>query len=154
MRMKKIELTRGKFALVDDRDWEMLSKHKWYFMPIGYAARGVWDKETKKNYIVYMHRLIMGNPKGKCIDHINRDQLDNRRENLRICEHKENIRNGKLRSNNKSGHKGVFWDNTRQRWVGRITVNYKDIHLGSFKDKELAAMAYKTAAKKYFGDFA
>ena len=85
--MKEIPLTRGKFALVDDEDYEWLSQWKWYCSTTGYAVRGC------KNRILYMHREIAKTKPGMLTDHINRNKLDNRKENLRFCSHRENMKN-------------------------------------------------------------
>lgn len=94
--MKLIPLTQGKFAKVDDLDYEWLSKHKWYAQRnasdgLFYAARG---KRVNGRVIkIYMHRQITDCPPGKEVDHGNRDSLDNRRENIKVCTRKENLQN-------------------------------------------------------------
>jgi AP2 domain-containing protein/HNH endonuclease len=103
---------------------------------------------------VPLHRLIMNAPADKEVDHINGDTLDNRRCNLRICSHKENLRNQKLPKNSKSGYKGVTWYKRIKKWRSHIRLNKKQIHLGYFDDIKLAANAYNEAAIKYFGEFA
>jgi hypothetical protein len=107
------------------------------------------------------HRLVIEKSIGRhlkrseLVDHINGITNDNRLENLRICTHKENIRNSKLRAvNNKSGYRGVSWDSTRALWQASIKVDYKSIGLGRFKTKRAAAIAYNEAAQKFFGAFA
>jgi hypothetical protein len=96
-----------------------------------------------------LHRFLMGCPKGKVVDHINRDTTDNRKSNLRVCSHADNIRNGKLRTNNTTGHPGVE-KNAAGKWTARIKVNYKNLWLGSFSSKKDAIRARKTAEKIYF----
>ena len=150
--MKKIMLTQGKVAIIDNKDLELVSQYKWYFMGCGYAATRPWNKKTKTYSTIYMHRLLMGNPKDK-VDHINQNSLDNRRKNLRICSHAENIRNGKDRVNT-TGRRGVYLHHDGKKFTSKITVNYKQIHLGLFKTKDAAAKAYNKATKKYFGEFA
>ena len=106
--MKRIPLTQGKFALVDDEDFEALSQFKWRakHCPDGrrpeksskwYACRTEIRKrgpKAGKKKEVYMHRFLMDAPRGKVVDHLNGDGLDNRRANLRICTQKENLANG------------------------------------------------------------
>ena len=152
--MKKIELTKGKVALVDDDDFDELSKHKWCVSKDGnnfYAIRSI--KIDGKKRTVKMHRVIMQTPKGMDTDHIDHDGLDNRKENLRICTHTENLMNTGKYKNNVSGYKGVSWDNSRSKWKSQIKFNKKIIILGRFTDKEEAYKAYCEAAKKYHGEF-
>lgn len=150
--MKKIKLTRGKYALVDDDDYKLLINRKWYCNDNGYAAR-----EQRKNgnrYQQYMHREIIGAEKGQEVDHINRNRLDNRKENLRFCTRPENVMNSKKRIDNNSGYRGVFWRTRERKWVSRITINKKRIYTGSFDNKIEAAIAYNNSALKHFGQFA
>lgn len=96
--MKKIYLTGkrgiGKFAIVDDAYYQVLCKYKWNLDRDGYAYNVSRSKENWRNYVyVSMSRLIMDCPKGLEVDHLNRIRLDNRSNNLRICSHKENMKN-------------------------------------------------------------
>ena len=151
--MKEIKLTQNKVAIVDDEDFIYLSKHKWCCGD-GYAQRRNTIANSKST-AWKMHWEIMGKPeKGYNIDHINGDKLDNRRCNLRVCSGTENIRNRKTHSNNKSGYKGVWWRKDRHIWNAKIKVDDRIIHLGQFKNKEDAAIAYNNAAIKYHKKFA
>lgn len=151
--MKKIPLTRGKYALVDNEDFEYLNQWKWYCNS-GRACRTVslpGDCAKKRNRkVVYMHRLIMNDPKNMEVDHINSDPLDNRKSNLRICKMSDNKKNRLLNKNNKSGYKGVSWNERLGKWV--VVVQNK--HIGCFLDKELAARKYNEVALSLFGEFA
>lgn len=98
--MKLIPLTQGKFAKVDDADYEWLSQYNWYakkttaiysLYGLYYAARFQRIKKVKTT--IYMHREIANCPPGKEVDHINHDTLDNQRENLRCCTRAENMAN-------------------------------------------------------------
>lgn len=94
--MKRIELTRGKQTLVDDADYEVLSKYKWWANHAGndnfYAARMTpRDSQTGKQKMILMHREIMRTPLGLVVDHLNCDTLDNRRVNLKNCSARENV---------------------------------------------------------------
>ena len=101
-----------------------------------------------------MHYWILYPRNGKTVDHINGVTLDNRRCNLRLASHSENMRNTKLRKNNKTGYKGVCWDIVNKRYHVTIRYNGKKIFLGRFDNIIEAAKAYDDGAKKYFGDFA
>lgn len=143
-----IPLTKNKFALIDEGDFEKVNKYNWSMS--GEYAR---IKNTKNN--ICMHNLILGKlEKGFCIDHIDGDKLNNRKRNLRIATHSQNMKNKKLAKNNKTGYKGVHFCNTRQYFVARIAINKKRIVIGTFIDVIEAAKAYDKAAIKYHGEFA
>jgi hypothetical protein len=89
------------------------------------------------------------------MDHINRDACDNRRANLRLATHSENLVNSKKRRDGKTSQfKGVSWFKPIRSWRADITVNRKQINLGYFKDETSAARAYDEAAKAIYGEFA
>jgi hypothetical protein len=89
----------------------------------------------------------------KFVDHINRNTLDDRIENLRAATYEENMRNVTPKKNKPSQYLGVFLAEGKY-WVAQIHVNRKTIGLGYFKTQELAALAYNRAAVKYWGEFA
>ena len=104
----------------------------------------------RKQY--YIHRLIWLYHYGylpKEIDHINGIRTDNRIENLREVTTQENARNQKRSSINTSGIIGVSYFNPNKCWIAYITINYKHIHLGYFKNKEDAILARKEAEVEY-----
>lgn len=124
--MKEIQLTQGKVAKVDDEDFEWLSEYKWHLHSGGYASTKINGRP------VLMHRLIMDTPEGMDTDHINHDCLDNRRTNLKVCTHKENM-------NNRWDIKGgIVWESRRGHWVVRIQHRKKRVYYGSFDNKEQA----------------
>lgn len=146
--MFKIKLTKGFYAIVDEDDYKSLSKHKWCIGNHGYALRRV------DNRIVLMHRLICGATKGQMVDHINRRKLDNRRKNLRTASKQGNAANSKKRNyKSSSRYKGVTYIENSNKYLSRITVNYKTIRLGLYKSETEAARAYDEAAEDFFGDF-
>ncbi len=140
----------GKFALVDDDIYLQLSPYKWFYSPQGY----VWTY-----YPAYssggklMHRIIMGEPSGLTVDHRDRDPLNNQRSNLRTATYSEQNMNQRVRLNNTSGHRGVYWESRRKCW--RVCINYrkKQVHVGQFKDKQEAIAAYKAKALELYGEF-
>lgn len=87
-------------------------------------------------------------------DHIDRNELNNRKYNLRKCTKKDNNRNRSLPSNNTSGAMGVNWERRRNKWRSRIVVDEKEIYLGTFQNKEDAIKARLKAEAKYYGEFA
>lgn len=101
----------------------------------------------KNHWKEYLHRLIMEPPKGKVVDHINRNPLDNRRMNLRVVTIQQNLRNQK-RPNNTSGQNGVSFNKLSNRWEAYITTDYKRRNLGLFDKLEDAIKARKTAEKE------
>lgn len=152
MMTKMIPLTQGKFAKVDDEDYDRISQHKWSLSGI-YAARAT-SYLTGKRRTVMMHREIMSTPDGMETDHVNGDGLDNRRANLRICTHAENGRNRKAQDGSMSGYKGVSWIKRDRKWRAQIKVGGSLFFLGQSKNPIGCAVAYNEAAKKYFGKYA
>ena len=145
--MKKISLTQGQYAIVDDADYNYLnSLGSWHFDR--YAK-----KVTRKDGVIYMHRLLLSAKKGSYIDHINGNKLDNRRSNLRICTQQQNVHNSIGRKGT-SKYKGVSWDKRRNKWKAIIGHNYKRIELGRFNTEEQAAKAYNKKAKELHREYA
>lgn len=149
----KYFIIKNKRILVDDDDYEWLSKFKWNIGGNGY----VYTSPSKYAFIL-MHRLILNlsNKKKSIVDHINGNPLDNRKSNLRECHRSgENLANRrKQKGLYSSKYKGVSWGKSRQKWISSIGFKNKSISLGRF-DKEIdAAKAYNAAARKYFGQFA
>jgi len=151
--MKLIPLSKGLFTEVDDIDFEWLNQWKWYAMKSGntfYAART--SKEREK---ILMHRLILDITKGKVTpDHIDRNGLNNKRNNLRIATRSQNNINKIKKEKCSSIFKGVCITNDGKKWQAHIQKDYKQIYLGCFETQIEAALAYNNAAKKLHGKFA
>lgn len=157
--MKKIPLTRDKHALVDDEDYERLSKFSWHAQ----MARGGLYEYAVRSYRYagewrtrMMHWDILG---VKWVDHINGNGLDNRRSNLRKATRSQNHANSRKwgSGNNRrttSRYKGVMWDKREGRWRAAITVQGRRVHLGYHASELSAARAYDKAAVEHFGEFA
>lgn len=138
--MKRIPLTQGKYAIVDDEDFEWLNRWRWKYHKDGYAVR-----TATGNRNVYMHREVNKTPKGLLTDHINRNGLDNRRCNLRTTDYRGNALNTGLPSNNTSGRKGVTWNKNRNRWQAQINSKKETVYLGLFENIKDAINARKRA---------
>lgn len=152
--MPFIELTKGKFTLVDEDTLQAVKGMKYHYSSHGYAARSVHGKPRR---IVYLHREIMDAPEGMEVDHTNGDKLDNRRENLRVIPKYGNLLNKPVRPNTETGYKGVRVkkDPKRiKRFYATITYEGKSYALGHFLTAEEAALAYNKAAVKYHKEFA
>jgi AP2 domain/HNH endonuclease len=150
-----INLTRGQVALVDEKDYEWLSSFKWYawFSPRTkgfYARRSIYPSTGAS-----MHRVILDANPGQIVDHINRNTLDNRRANLRFATISQSNQNTRvLTTRNKSGFRGVSLVRATKKWRVVISLNGRNIDLGRFACIKDAALAYDTAARKLYGDFA
>ena len=134
-------------VLIDSEDYNKVKNLKWCVMQ---------DNIVMNNYVGLLSRFIMDvlDDDSVQVDHKNHNRLDNRKENLRVCTPGQNSRNTRKPSNNKSGYKGVSWDASRNKWMVKIGLNRKAIHLGRYTSKKEAVKAYNEAAIKYHGEFA
>lgn len=149
MAAKLISISNGKaYAIVDDEDFDYLNQWKWKY------STGRASRTNKIDGYGLMHRLIMKAPTGMDVDHINGNQLDNRKSNLRICTHQENRSNTARPVNNTSGYKGVYWHKQKAKWCTQITFMNKTYTLALFESPVEAAKEYDHVAKQLFGDFA
>jgi len=154
-KMKRIKLTKNKFAIVDDEDYEKLNQFKWHASckdkkrKIYYAARR--DLNGK---LIYMHREILNPSANLWTDHKNNNKLDNRKENIRACSCSQNHGNIRKREGCTSKYKGVSCVNRKEkrkkRWVTYICGKY----IGRFHSEIEAAKAYDKRAKEVYGEFA
>ena len=120
---------KGKYAIVDDEDYGVCSKYKWYYVR-GYANMG---RKRGTNPIL-MHRLIMSPSDGMVVDHLNHNTLDNRKANLRICRQSDNVKNRK-------GDKNYYYSNRFKKWVVRYrgkSYGYWDTESEAQKQVRLA----------------
>lgn len=150
--MRRISLTRGKFALVDNQDYEFLTQWKWCASKGAktfYARRGI--KRNGKRTTISMHRVLstlISFKLANCIDHVNRNGLDNRRKNLRPVTKKRDLENrGKFR-NNTSGYTGISWNRQWSKWKAYIGHHGKVVYLGYFDRLQDAVKARKNAEQK------
>jgi hypothetical protein len=144
--MKEIPLINTDMvALVNDEDYEEISKYDWNLTSNGYV----------RSYTpLFLHRFILKAPRNLDVDHKNNNPLDNQRENIRISTRSQNCANARKRRCAKSSkYKGVCWREYAHKWMAVITVNRKFIYLGYFTSETAAAIAYDLAALKYFREF-
>ena len=133
--------------MCDESDWNAMSKYTWFKDAYGYPCA---NTRGEKNRTTKFHLMILGTKDGLVVDHINRNKLDNRRENLRfVTQHINSINKG-MNSNNTSGYTGVKFRKDIGKWSARIMFNYKDIALGCYDTKEEAIEARKRGEEKYF----
>jgi hypothetical protein len=130
-------------ALIDLDDVEKCREHKWHYDK--YPATHVGG------YLIRLHTLVFK----KWADHIDRNTLNNKKENLREANNSQNTRNSnKFSRKCTSKYKGVSWSTKSNKWQAGISFNNKDIYLGTFKFEKIAAQAYNVKAKELFGEFA
>ena len=144
------------YAVIDTVDIEKCKPYKWC-MPDsykGYVVAKLLNDSSGVN--VRLHNVIMGITVSNDfkVDHISRKRFDNRKENLRICNHSENLCNKSEQQNNTSGYKGVGWQKTQGYWSSKIQKDGIKYHLGFFDDPIEAAKAYNKKALELHGEFA
>lgn len=136
--------------MVDDEDFDFLSKYKWYVLRSHGATYAHGSLGQRR--MVLMHRVVMKAPRGKHVDHVNGNGLDNQKENLRFATHSQNAANSRGqpgRHNRTSQFKGVSREG-KTKWAARVDLD----RLGSFETEEEAAMAYDAAAVVRWGAYA
>lgn len=138
--------------MVDDEDYEQLSKYRWYCSSAGYANRHPKMIGGIRRGKIMMHREVMETPQGMQTDHINGNKLDNRKCNLRIVNSAQNIWNSTLKSKSYTGIKNVSVSN--DGYQVRVMKNGKRHFLGVFKDLSKAILIADKARKKYHGEYA
>lgn len=143
----------GRFALVDEGDYELVSRYRWRLdSPNGKDYALTWVEPRPAPKSMRMHVLIMGRPG---VDHRNGDGLDNRRSNLRPATQAQNLANRRKSAGCSSQFKGVSWNIRRSRWEAYCGTSGRGRrYLGAFTSEEDGARAYDAAAAEMFGEFA
>lgn len=150
--MKTISLTKGHVAIVDDEDYESLSRRRWSTQSTrqGLYAKTNDVRKAGKRRVFLMHRVVMGvtDPKVQ-VDHINHNGLDNRRENLRLVDTRANKSNlkGKKEGRYTSEYVGVHL-HASGKYQASIRVNGSKRYLGLFLSEKVASDAYQQALEE------
>ena len=140
-------MKNGKKSIISTEFLDLVKPYTWCVEGTGYVMSRSNGKAIK------LHRLITNAQKGQFVDHIDGNPLNNTVSNLRLCRKQQNEFNTKIRSDNKSGYKGVCL--TRNgKYRAYISLNGTQYNLGVFSTKEDAARAYNSKAKKLFGEYA
>lgn len=164
--VKQIKLgLKNLYVLVDDEDYEYLNQFQWQDNGVGYAKRHL-PKVNGKRKDLLMSREIMKATGALQVDHIDRNPLNNQKNNLRLATQTQNHINTNKKPSNTSGYKGVYLEkycyskNGKQYlrksnpWVAQIKIDKKATRLGSFATPKDAARAYNLKALEVYGEFA
>jgi hypothetical protein len=156
--MKRIKLSQEQYTIVDDDDFNRINRFsKWYANKDHKYNRyyAICHDPNNNKRIIAMHRFILDLKYGDRVhvDHINGNGLDNRKINLRICNHSQNQANCNIQSGT-SQYKGVSYYKRISRYCASIRCNGNVYYLGAFTNEREAALAYDKKAKELFGDFA
>jgi hypothetical protein len=144
-KVRRIPVGPNRFATVDAADYEKLSKYKWYVSSHGH---NVYAYCRTRGRMVSMHRMILRPRRGRIVDHIDGNGLNNRRCNLRVCTRRQNLANQKPR-----GGSSRFVGVHRQgdKWVAGISCRGTYYYLGLFDDEVEAAKARDRKAYELHG---
>lgn len=156
---RKVPLSRGKFAVVDEEDFERVSEYQWHAQWSPHAKTFYGKTAYRDKYrtliVLHLHRFVLGTTNDLVlVDHRDHDGLNCRKLNLRECDKSQNAANGRMRSTNTSGYKGVSFYPQSGKWRAIICLHYKNISLGLHVEKIDAARAYDQKAIELFGEFA
>jgi len=150
-------LPNSQHTIIDSTDFEVVSRHRWFSVRNDGGKRRDIRRNCgprKKKKTVLLPRFLLDAPKGKLVDHINNNPVDNRRKNLRLCTSKQNSRNRRKLFPTGSKYKGVNPDKRSGKFRAFIYVNNCQMYLGTFQTEIQAALTYNEAAHKFHGEFA
>jgi hypothetical protein len=149
-----VPLGKGKEAVIDATDVWLVEHRNWSVTVHGYARTAIESDKRPSGTAIFMHRFLIGAPKGTYVDHIDGDKLNNTRANLRLCTMAENQANRSAQSNNKTGYKGVSFCKKTGRYRAQLVNESRIYRIGRFDTAEEAARAYDAVAKQTAGEFA
>ncbi len=149
----QVYLKDGRFFIVDPSDYEKISHMTWG-VTTGrgrrnnqYICSHTWGQKR-----VLLHRLLMNTPEGLFVDHINGDEFNNRRTNLRVVTRGENVKN-QTKKNGKASIPCVTYCKTRKRFRVRLRIDGKNKHMG-YRNSQAEAEALAIELKnKYYGEY-
>jgi len=151
--MKKILLTQGKYALVDDFNYIWLNQWKWYAHKSNRSKNTYYAYRKYNNKTIAMHRQILGlhsNDKRET-DHRNHNGLDNRLSNIWVCTHAQNQNNHRRKDAYTSKYVGVYFHKKRKQWRAQIKYKGRSIFIGSTQYEKDAALMRDQKAKELLG---
>ncbi len=157
--MKFINLTKGGYATVSDKDYSFLRQFTWYEVVrerTSYAARSFGTRSTKRS-VEYMHQAVNRRAHGHLpisVDHRDGWGLNNRRNNLRAATKLEQQFNRRANRHGSSRYVGVNFDKQTGQWMARVRINGRSKHLGRYPTEKEAAIVRDKAARKHYGRFA
>lgn len=143
--------SKGDEFWFDKEDYPIVSQYTWVYNAQGYVVT-----HKNRNEMIFLHRLVTGATEtSQEVDHIvhpngKSHKIDNRKSNLSIGNHQQNMRNQSLRKNNTSGNTGVHFNKKRNKWESYIMVDGEKIWLGCYENKEDAIKARLDGEKQYF----
>ena len=140
--------SKGEPFYFDLEDYDLIKDYCWRIDNKGYVIANII---SNNNQTIALHKLLF--PLSIYVDHKNHQRCDNRKINLRVVTPSQNCMNKIIRSDNTSGITGVSWNCKNNKWLAKITIDYKTIYLGYYGNFEDAVKARKEAEEKYFGEY-
>lgn len=137
----------GREFYFDLEDYNLIKDYYWNVDTVNYVKTVTSGKRIK------MHRLIMDAKEDEFVDHIFHVKNDNRKSQLRVVTHAENMMNKKAYKNNTSGHKGVYRSKNGEKWIVTISIDKKQREMGRFDSLEEAIKVRKELEIKYYGEY-
>ena len=148
-------LEKNAIVLVSKTHLELILQFVWYLGKDGYPiTHGTDCKSIVYGRGIKMHKLIHPDiEKGFVVDHINRNRLDNRTTNLRICTQKENSYNTTKQDSSINKYKGIV-QQKNNLWSAVVTKNGKKHKIEDIQTEKEAAVIYDAMAEELFGQYA